>query len=795
MAEDAYQGDAQFTISVDGVQIGGTQTTTALRSAGATQLFNVAGTFAAGTHIAAINFLNDAYGGTASTDRNLFLIQASIDGATIAGAALALVSAGTQSFSFQAPGPASVTPPPPTNLGSGPDVIALTVNEDAYQGNAQFTISVDGTQIDGTQTATALRSAGITQQFNLAGGFGTGTHTVTVNFLNDAYGGTASTDRNLFVTQASLNGAAISGASLSLFSSGAQSFSFQGPGTSPPPTGSDTLVLGVSEDAYQGDAQFTVSVDGTQVGGIRTATALHSSGATNQLTLNGSWGAGAHTVVVTFINDAYGGTATTDRNLYVNSIAYNGTAVAGTPVALTSNGSTSFAVPAAGTTPPPPTTGPGFYVAVGGSDTADGSFAHPFASISRAVTAMETSSTLHTTYVEGGNYGLTSTVSLSGADSSFTITGYNGQRPVLFDANNNLSSLMNLNGTSGVNISGLSFHAAGRGGLQLNGGSGNSIVGNQVKDAGTAVLLNGSSGNTLSGNEIDNSGLIAVELKDGANGNLVDSNLMNGVGGTSTHGGGIYAHGVSNNRISHNLIENTGGSGITFVNFDDTATINVGNTVDYNTVLNTGYATGYDSGSIYVLGRANADTKMTINNNYIDRTGAGGDAHTIAIYLDDSVNGVSVTNNIARNVGTHGLQIHGGHNNSVINNILDLDLTTNSAGFFQALSNDPAFIAQMYNNVVQRNIIYAHKPSQTAWENLYGGSPTISNNLYFGVNGGQITMNGGVADTNPKFGDPRFQDEANGNYTLLSGSAASQISFNPIDQSGIGVHPTGAHWY
>jgi len=34
----------------------------------------------------------------------------------------------------------------------------------------------------------------------------------------------------------------------------------------------------------------------------------------------GSFGAGLHDVAVTFLNDAYGGTSSTDRNLYVNAI-------------------------------------------------------------------------------------------------------------------------------------------------------------------------------------------------------------------------------------------------------------------------------------------------------------------------------------------------------------------------------------------------------------------------------------------------------------------------------------------
>jgi len=258
-----------------------------------------------------VNFLNDAYGGTVTTDRNLYLTQANIDDVAVPSASLVLAGAGAQSFSFVVP---SGAPAAPINLGSGPDVVALSVSEDAYLGDAQFTVSIDGVQFGDTQTATASHAAGASQLFNLAGTFGAGPHSVSVNFLNDAYGG-AGADCNLFVIPATLNGAAIGGASLTLFSAGAQSFSFTGAGTAPPPpTGSDAFV-----------------VDGAQ-------------------------------------------------------------------------------------------TGPGFYVAVGGSDSNNGSLGSPFASLARAVQAME-GSTLHTTSLRGGSYGLNSTLTLTGADSGFTIAG------------------------------------------------------------------------------------------------------------------------------------------------------------------------------------------------------------------------------------------------------------------------------------------------------------------------------------------------------------------------------------
>jgi hypothetical protein len=98
----------------------------------------------------------------------------------------------------------------------------------------------------------------------------------------------------------------------------------------------------VSEDYYQGNAQFTVSVDGQQVGGTQTATAIHGQGQTQALVLPGPYALGAHTVSVTFINDAYGGTASTDRNLYVDGLSFDGKSYAGGT--LFSNGTLTFTI-------------------------------------------------------------------------------------------------------------------------------------------------------------------------------------------------------------------------------------------------------------------------------------------------------------------------------------------------------------------------------------------------------------------------------------------------------------------
>jgi Ca-dependent carbohydrate-binding module xylan-binding len=225
MSEDAWNGDARFTVSVDGQQIGGVQTVVASRALGQSQEFDVRGNFGAGQHNVTVNFLNDAYGGTPATDRNLYLTSASYDGVAATGS-LALFRNGPQSLVVDSAPVSSV--PATVTVGSGADTLDLKVNEDAWNGDAQFTVSVDGQQIGGTLTAQASHAAGAAQDFLVDGNFSAGQHTVTVNFLNDAYGGTPATDRNLYVTGATIDGQSVSGSSLALYRTGPESFTFQG---------------------------------------------------------------------------------------------------------------------------------------------------------------------------------------------------------------------------------------------------------------------------------------------------------------------------------------------------------------------------------------------------------------------------------------------------------------------------------------------------------------------------------------------------------------------------------------
>jgi hypothetical protein len=113
-------------------------------------------------------------------------------------------------------------------------------------------------------------------------------------------------------------------------------------------SGSDALVLKISQDAWNGSAQYNVKVDGKQIGGTLTASASHASGQDDVITVKGDWSAGNHKVTVTFLNDAWGGSAGADRNLHVDGISYNGKALAQGTAFLNKNGAADFAFSEAG---------------------------------------------------------------------------------------------------------------------------------------------------------------------------------------------------------------------------------------------------------------------------------------------------------------------------------------------------------------------------------------------------------------------------------------------------------------
>jgi len=313
---------------VDGAQLGAAQSVTALHEQGQSQAFTFKGNFGPGTHTVAVSFLNDAWGGTTATDRNLHIDSATFNNVQVEGAA-PLYNTGTVSFSAVGSAASPPAPPPPTI-----DTLQLSLSEDAWQGDAQAVIAVDGKAVGGTVTVTALHAQGKSQAVTLTGSWGAGAHDVGVQFINDAWGGTSTTDRNLYVDAVSLDGQASAAPAASLHTNGTAHFA----------TTASPLVLQLSEDAYLGDAQFSVAVDGKMLGGAQSVTASHNQGATQDFAFGQAMAAGTHDVAVSFLNDRYDGTTATDRNLYVDAVIVNGATAPGTAAALMSNSTQHFSV-------------------------------------------------------------------------------------------------------------------------------------------------------------------------------------------------------------------------------------------------------------------------------------------------------------------------------------------------------------------------------------------------------------------------------------------------------------------
>ncbi len=337
MSEDSFEGgDAQFTVSVDGQQRGGVMTVTASHAFGQTQAFPLKGNYGTSKHVVTVNFLNDASG--SDGDRNLYVTSATINGMAIQSAVLTELRNGPQSFNFTA------KPLQPITIGTGPDVLAFNISDVPQTLNARYIILVDGVAQGSAQVATALHNYGQTQPVSVFGNFGPAAHTVSVSFTNGALPAATTDPVDLYVDALSYNGIGVPMA--------AQGFSKRGTyQITTPAQQADTLTLALTEDAWQGDAQAEISVDG-QVVGIATITAPNW-GTPQTLSYSGNWGGAAvsHSVRVNFLNDSYAGPGQ-DRNLHVQGVTVDGSTLTSQPQALMRSGPVDF-----GYTPPVPTAG------------------------------------------------------------------------------------------------------------------------------------------------------------------------------------------------------------------------------------------------------------------------------------------------------------------------------------------------------------------------------------------------------------------------------------------------------
>jgi beta-mannanase len=90
-----------------------------------------------------------------------------------------------QYFGPAAVPPAPPPPPPvgPVVIGAGAHALRVSIGQEATEGNALFTLSVDGLQYGGTHTALASHGAGQTQVYEIRADWADGEHTLTVDHV------------------------------------------------------------------------------------------------------------------------------------------------------------------------------------------------------------------------------------------------------------------------------------------------------------------------------------------------------------------------------------------------------------------------------------------------------------------------------------------------------------------------------------------------------------------------------------------------------------------------------------
>ena len=236
LSGDQYLGNPEFQVYVDGKLVAGelsgiggsgTSTETGISASHAQnqwQTFKVAGTFdTTVTHKVEISFNNDFYGGSQTNDRNLYVGNITLGGQAVKGTAddhpAELLANGTVQFDTPLP---SSNPPP----ASGTDKLVIQLSGDQYLGNPDFLVYVDGTLVTGQLSAiggsgtssetgvSAIHTQNEWQAYTVTGNFDPSVaHKVEVVFNNDFFLGTATTDRNLYVGDVTLNGTRLAGAS------------------------------------------------------------------------------------------------------------------------------------------------------------------------------------------------------------------------------------------------------------------------------------------------------------------------------------------------------------------------------------------------------------------------------------------------------------------------------------------------------------------------------------------------------------------------------------------------------
>ena len=390
--------------------------------------------------------------------------------------------------------------------------------------------------------------------------------------------------------------------------------------------------------------------------------------------------------------------------------------------------------------------------------------------------------------------------------------GFDGSGAV---ASGDLSPI-NISGAQNITISGLTIADAATtsetqsintAAINIVNSNGIVVDSNHFTNVAQGVFISGtSSHNTISNNDFSHVWSAAVTLEYGTSNNLVTNNSITNSNEVFVGLGAIFMDESLGNTISHNLIQNVSGAGISEVNYNPSKSSG-GNTIEYNSILHSGQQTN-DVGAIYAYSGPdlNALGDIIRYNNIVDTGGLGttasgfiaGQYLSAGVYLDNLVSNAQVYGNFIQGTGYAGVQVHGGNNDNVWGNIIVGDQG-------QGVRLDAIDANSMAGDQVHGNIIQVNSDPNIDTISSASGTPltaipsTVYQNIYYSPSGISLHIEGktfsqwqaaggdlgSVVTTNPGFVNPPS------NYSLIPGSLALTDGFTNLPWAQMGLLGTG----
>ena len=383
-------------------------------------------------------------------------------------------------------------------------------------------------------------------------------------------------------------------------------------------------------------------------------------------------------------------------------------------------------------------------------------------------------------------------------DNDYIAYGYQSKFNIITNDPENgvpIDGSIRLNYATNITIRNCLFTTLGGGGIMISNYSRNIFIhNNEFKNMGQ-------SGVTIIGDSMIQATYIHIY-----------NNTFENMGQILASAAGIYACTVSNSIFKFNNVTNSSRWGIAIRSQESFYSLN--NEVSYNIIKNTGLKTR-DYGGLSFIGTGYTNTTVTYN---CVANSIGFDTDNIGrimtpfysfgIYLDNYATGFYIYGNILNNQVMTGIFIHGGSNNTIINNI-NYNITnivypghTKMFGELVIEELNPSFPT---GNILSNNVYYwFNKHSQLIDSNCVGNITAIHEwltkddyNLYYNPNINISNLN--ISGFNPcgqtyndwiNCGydhhsiiniDPLFNNPINGNFNINKDSVlTSQLGFNPI---------------